>query len=152
MSWHKSITFNVHLPWNSAQWERSWTVSSVLQVWIYLPIPFWLIQPESPDEKKHILVFLLLSPSLSCALFSDWGWVSLFNPLGWEVEPKGLTKSIVLCAFRGSCPEKQCMDLFQLRKQAKISLAGRGNQMYDLCSRVSHTYLRKYSWKSGADL
>lgn len=100
---------------------------------------------------ESFYLFLLLSASFSSflflVLFSTWLTdFSLLNPLESEVEPLlSLRISIVLHVLEGSCPEKQCMDLFQLRKQTSISLAIRGNQMYNLCSRVNHTLLRKYT-------
>lgn len=108
--------------------------------------------------KKCILVsfFLSLSPPFSflCSFLNlTDGDFSLLNPLESEVEPLlSHNKSIVLRVLKGSCPERQRMDLFQLRKQANISLAVRGNQMYNLCSRVNHTFLRKCTQQNSVDL
>lgn len=106
-------------------------------------------------KKMHLLSFFLFLPFLFLVLSfldltdSDY---SLFSPLE-SVEPLlSVNKSIVVHVLKGSCPEKQCMDLFQLRKQASISLAVRGNQMYNLCSRVNHTFLRKYTQQNSVDL
>lgn len=115
---------------------------------LFLPVS---VKHNHHMKKIHSCIFLPLSfsPFLFLVLpflnLTD-GDFSLLNPFGSEVEPLlSLNKSIVLHVLKGRCPEKQRMDLFQLKKQANTSLAVRGNQMYNLCSRVNRTFLRKYT-------
>lgn len=100
--------------------------------------------------RNWILVsfFLSLSTPFSflCSLYLNWLTVIFFplNSLDSDIEPVlSHNKSSVLHVLHRNRPEKQCIDLFQLRKQANISLAIRRNQMYNLCSRVNHVFLQK---------
>lgn len=78
----------------------------------------------------------------------------LLNRFESEIEPAlSPNKSIVLHVLKGICPEKQCMDWFQLRRQASISLAARENQTYNLCSSINHTsFLRTYTQQNSVGL
>lgn len=110
---------------------------------------FLSVSVSQTHMNKCILVsfYLFLLLSFYCAfLYLTDSDFSLLNPLESEAEPLlSLHISVLLHVLKGSCLEKQCMALFQLRKQTSISLARRGNQMCNLCSRVNHTLLRKYT-------
>lgn len=80
---------------------------------------FLYVNQNHHMKKMHLLSFFLFLPFLFLVLSfldltdSDY---SLFNPLE-SVEPLlSVNKSVVVHVLKGSCPEKQCMDLFQLRK------------------------------------
>lgn len=109
----------------------------------------FLYQSTRIATRSWILLsfFLSFSPFLFLVLpflkSTDSDFFPL-NPLDSEAEPLlSHNKSSVLHVLNRNCPEKQCIDLFQLRKQANISLAIRRNQIYNLCSKVSHVFLQK---------